>query len=343
MSCFNPQSNENLPETAHGAPHHQTVLSGASSISDITSDEAPIGEFGLLDSCLSPEFVSVHSNEFTPAISSKLYVGPSPVYTLPRIEDNANISTATMIAPPPRNWSYDNLSGHTVDAVFQSHELKVDTNYQFSPTHTDRGTSASTPSDYATPISTPLSYQYEKYGGESMFHGNSHFYSPTATTRSTTPLNADASAFNFTPIAIGHSPMTTGHNSASTSRSNSPYVVSSSSSNNLSHVGRVQQSPVPIGNGRAMRQLPCRTYLSIGTCPYGDRCVFLHDARLRFKGGEVTDNFRSTNNMRGGRLGKGRDTEHDALFWPTLSLSDVSKNLDSKCQPLIYQAYNVKI
>jgi hypothetical protein len=162
--------------------------------------------------------------------------------------------------------------------------------------------------------------------------------------------------------------MTTGHNSASTSRSNSPYMVSpsfrddstssmychdiydksssnyhsSSSSNKLSHVGRVQQLPVPIGNGRAMRQLPCRTYLSIGTCPYGDRCVFLHDARLRFKGGEVTNNFRSTTNMRGGRLGKGRDTEHDALFWPTLSLSDVSKNLDSKCQPLIYQAYNVK-
>lgn len=25
------------------------------------------------------------------------------------------------------------------------------------------------------------------------------------------------------------------------------------------------------------RQLPCRTFISTGSCPYGDRCVFLHD------------------------------------------------------------------
>jgi hypothetical protein len=25
------------------------------------------------------------------------------------------------------------------------------------------------------------------------------------------------------------------------------------------------------------RQLPCRTFVSTGSCPYGDRCVFLHD------------------------------------------------------------------
>jgi hypothetical protein len=27
------------------------------------------------------------------------------------------------------------------------------------------------------------------------------------------------------------------------------------------------------------RQLPCRTFISVGTCPYKDRCVFLHDCR----------------------------------------------------------------
>ena len=28
------------------------------------------------------------------------------------------------------------------------------------------------------------------------------------------------------------------------------------------------------------RQLPCRTFLSMGACPYRDRCVYLHDPRL---------------------------------------------------------------
>jgi hypothetical protein len=28
------------------------------------------------------------------------------------------------------------------------------------------------------------------------------------------------------------------------------------------------------------RQLPCRTFISTGSCPYGDRCVFLHDSGI---------------------------------------------------------------
>ena len=28
------------------------------------------------------------------------------------------------------------------------------------------------------------------------------------------------------------------------------------------------------------RQLPCRTFISTGSCPYGDRCVFLHDMSI---------------------------------------------------------------
>ena len=28
------------------------------------------------------------------------------------------------------------------------------------------------------------------------------------------------------------------------------------------------------------RQLPCRTFISTGSCPYGDRCVFLHDPSI---------------------------------------------------------------
>ena len=32
------------------------------------------------------------------------------------------------------------------------------------------------------------------------------------------------------------------------------------------------------------RQLPCRTFISTGTCPYKDRCVYLHDPRLAYSG-----------------------------------------------------------
>lgn len=31
------------------------------------------------------------------------------------------------------------------------------------------------------------------------------------------------------------------------------------------------------GTVNKCRQLPCRTFVSTGSCPYGDRCVFLHD------------------------------------------------------------------
>ncbi len=31
------------------------------------------------------------------------------------------------------------------------------------------------------------------------------------------------------------------------------------------------------------RQLPCRTFISTGSCPYGDRCVFLHDPQIESK------------------------------------------------------------
>lgn len=31
------------------------------------------------------------------------------------------------------------------------------------------------------------------------------------------------------------------------------------------------------------RQLPCRTFISTGACPYGDRCVFLHDPCIMSK------------------------------------------------------------
>ena len=36
-------------------------------------------------------------------------------------------------------------------------------------------------------------------------------------------------------------------------------------------------------NGSKFRLLPCRTFISTGTCPYHDKCVFLHDPRVRIQ------------------------------------------------------------
>ena len=36
-------------------------------------------------------------------------------------------------------------------------------------------------------------------------------------------------------------------------------------------------------DGIKYRQLPCKTFLSVGSCPYRDRCVYLHDPRLIYR------------------------------------------------------------
>lgn len=51
---------------------------------------------------------------------------------------------------------------------------------------------------------------------------------------------------------------------------NSTYSGGGGSHNNSSHQSKC-------------RQLPCRTFISTGSCPYGDRCVFLHDPRIMSK------------------------------------------------------------
>jgi hypothetical protein len=36
-----------------------------------------------------------------------------------------------------------------------------------------------------------------------------------------------------------------------------------------------------LSNSSKCRQLPCKTFLSTGSCPYDDRCAFMHDPRLK--------------------------------------------------------------
>jgi hypothetical protein len=40
------------------------------------------------------------------------------------------------------------------------------------------------------------------------------------------------------------------------------------------------QSELSSFTNNKFRLLPCRTFISSGTCPYNDKCVFLHDPRI---------------------------------------------------------------
>jgi hypothetical protein len=56
------------------------------------------------------------------------------------------------------------------------------------------------------------------------------------------------------------------------------------------------------------RQLPCKTFVSVGSCPYRDRCVYLHDPRLVYK--EAKTKTRKKNS---------EDSILDSFFWPVMS------------------------
>ncbi len=67
------------------------------------------------------------------------------------------------------------------------------------------------------------------------------------------------------------------------------------------------------------RQLPCRTFVSTGSCPYGDRCVFLHDPSIVAKPVYVRVKRKSKD-----------DVVTDTFFWPTMSLNSVMGKVDNK-------------
>ena len=94
------------------------------------------------------------------------------------------------------------------------------------------------------------------------------------------------------------------------------------------------------------RQLPCRTFIAVGTCPFRDRCVYLHDPRLLCK--EAKTKTRKKNRD---------DSVTDSLFWPAMDKHDVRKRLDqaqgqgrhsqnqhqNQLQPHVIQPYHVPI
>lgn len=52
------------------------------------------------------------------------------------------------------------------------------------------------------------------------------------------------------------------------------------------------------------RQLPCRTFISCGFCPYRERCVFLHDPRLISKIAKTKTRKKNK-----------EDVIQDSMFW----------------------------
>jgi hypothetical protein len=76
------------------------------------------------------------------------------------------------------------------------------------------------------------------------------------------------------------------------------------------------------------RVLPCKTHISVGNCPYRDRCVYLHDPRVASK--EAKTSTRRKNKD---------DTGSDAFFWPTMSKPTGRQDYQRK--PHVVQAYSV--
>eukprot|EP01032_Pedospumella_encystans_P011707 gene11707-13595_t len=87
----------------------------------------------------------------------------------------------------------------------------------------------------------------------------------------------------------------------------------------------------PYANSQSKcRQLPCRTFISCGSCPYGDRCVFLHDPSIVSKPIYVRSKRKSRD-----------DPGVDAFFWPTMPWNAVMGRVDMKNMPVIAQPYIV--
>eukprot|EP00602_Paraphysomonas_sp_CaronLab_P009589 CAMPEP_0185019194 /NCGR_PEP_ID=MMETSP1103-20130426/1820_1 /TAXON_ID=36769 /ORGANISM="Paraphysomonas bandaiensis, Strain Caron Lab Isolate" /LENGTH=430 /DNA_ID=CAMNT_0027549381 /DNA_START=65 /DNA_END=1357 /DNA_ORIENTATION=- len=67
---------------------------------------------------------------------------------------------------------------------------------------------------------------------------------------------------------------------------------------------------VPFDDGcDKTRQLPCKTFISVGCCPYRDRCVYIHDPRLMHP--SAKSKTRKKNKEE-------RDSQ-DSFYWPTVS------------------------
>lgn len=89
-------------------------------------------------------------------------------------------------------------------------------------------------------------------------------------------------------------------------------------------------SEAAVDEGNKFRQLPCRTFISVGTCPYRERCVYLHDPRIVCR--EAKTKTRRKNKD---------DVVLDSMFWPIMPYNVVAAKLDNNRQPHVIQNYVV--
>ena len=119
-------------------------------------------------------------------------------------------------------------------------------------------------------------------------------------------------------------------------------------------------------SGNKFRQLPCRTFISVGSCPYRERCVYLHDPRLLCPDAKSKSRVRDCKSLATStfsphthtspltlhtsslhrlreRLQKTNkeDLVLDAYFWPCLQAEQVNRYLDASKQPTVTQEYSV--
>lgn len=77
------------------------------------------------------------------------------------------------------------------------------------------------------------------------------------------------------------------------------------------------------------RRMACNTFIFTGACPYNDRCVFLHDYRIKAEGVKV----RTTRQTRSNNAIK------DTFYWPDMTRKDVIRNTDAQGLPSANQMY----
>ena len=72
--------------------------------------------------------------------------------------------------------------------------------------------------------------------------------------------------------------------------------------------------------------------ISVGCCPYRDRCVYLHDSRVALR--DAKSKTRKKNK---------EDIIQDSLFWPVMPEDSVRSKLDNRNQPAVNQEYQVTL
>ena len=74
------------------------------------------------------------------------------------------------------------------------------------------------------------------------------------------------------------------------------------------------------------KTLPCFTYVSTGCCPYSERCLYVHDVRIKSKSKKIKPITRIKN--------KSSNNCNDTFFWPPVNEHLVNYNNSE------YEIYN---